>query len=66
MASFELLCDYTLWNVDYVVDIVLGKIMKCTFKAMLKSVSMRKARLKQSLTSYHAWKLLVLRTVCSW
>ena len=28
MFSFELLCDYTLWNVDYVVDIVLGEIMK--------------------------------------
>lgn len=28
MASFELLCDYPLWNVHCVVDIVLGEIMQ--------------------------------------
>lgn len=33
---------------------------------MPMSLSMRKAMFKQSLTSYHAWKLPVFRTVCSW
>lgn len=46
MASFELLCDYTLWNVDYVVDTVLGEIMKMHLQSNVDEYVYEKSKVK--------------------
>lgn len=46
MASFELLCDYTPWNVDYVVDTVLGEIMKTRLQSNADKYVYEKSNVK--------------------
>lgn len=46
MASFELLCDYALWNVDYVVDTVLGEIMKMCLQSNADEYVHEKTKVK--------------------